>query len=135
MLRRGPFRAQIEGMRRPLSSVQLTLIDLPLAPALPGVRSRGPRLVATWKQAQAAANARSSEVLLAEIDKIAMAPLEAAVQLHAANRPHPPALAADGPPGAIEWRAEALAELFEAIERASPGEAARESNTVRRAAG
>jgi len=119
-------------MTRPSSPAQLALIDLPPTPAT-GVPARAAsRRTTSWKKAQAATNARSSEQLLAVLDRLATVS-HAVAQPHAAERPHP---SADAPHMAIQWRAEALAELFEAIERANPGQGHEgQSNTVRRVAG
>jgi len=119
-------------MKRPSSPAQLALIDLPAPASQHGLRASGRprtkgRRVSSWNQAQAANNALRSEELLARLAATPPA-LTGAEGPHAADRPHPPA---DAPQAVIEWRAEALADLFEAVQRAAEGV----GNNVRRAAG
>lgn len=100
-------------MKRPSSPAQLALIDLSSgAPAAPSGKARR---VSSWKQAQAVNNALRSAELLARLAAAAGGP-GGAEGPHPADRPHPPH---DAPHTAIEWRAEALAELFEAVQRAA----------------
>ena len=114
-------------MKRPSSPAQLALIDLAAsAPQAQMPKRAKGRRVPPWKLAQAVHNAVRSEELLARL-AATPPPASAAEGPHAADRPHPSTAA---PHTAIEWRAEALAELFEAVERAAGA-----GNNVRRAAG
>lgn len=111
-------------MRRPSSPAQLALIELPPAASPRESRPRARRAAqAAWRRAQAAANARSSEVLLAELERLASV-AHPDPDAPVAPRPHPPAALPSTP---LTWREESLVALFEAVERAS-------ANAGRRAA-